>query len=80
MMAAGARHVVSFFREPKLIALESGAVVHTWRGLASGRQTSSICHHHEPPPPLALDPERGRFAIFSGERLTIVTLRLGSLS
>jgi hypothetical protein len=80
MMAAGTRHVVSCFGEPKLIDIDSGAVLHRWQGVFSGQQVSSIIWHLKRPlPPLALDPARGRFALVSDQKLIIVTLRLEHL-
>jgi hypothetical protein len=80
IMAAGRHHIVSFFGTPKLIALDTGATMHTWNGVSSGTQASSICGYLKTQPPqLALDPARGRFAVASDERITIVELRLHRL-
>jgi hypothetical protein len=48
--------------------------------VSSGTQASSICGYLKTQPPqLALDPARGRFAVASDERITIVELRLHRL-
>lgn len=76
LMAAGPRHVVSFFREPKLLAVETGQALHRWEGLYSGEQVGSIClAQRRPLPPLALDPVRCRFAVAGPESITVVMLR-----
>jgi len=75
LMAAGPRHVISFFREPKLIAVETGQVLHRWEGLYSGEQIGNISGEKKAFPPLALDPVRGRFAVAGPESITVVMLR-----
>ncbi|MFN7976306.1 MAG: hypothetical protein U0166_28895 [Acidobacteriota bacterium] len=78
MMPAGARHVVSFYREPKLIELATGTIVHRWEGVDSGDQTSSISRGRAIRP-LALDPARLRFAVACGETVTAIQLHAKAL-
>ena len=66
--------VVSFYGCPKAIELATGEVVHRWTQLYSGKQVGAIDIGEPPPPPLALDPERGRFALSSEKGVTVVTL------
>ncbi|MBY0397823.1 MAG: hypothetical protein K2X91_15320, partial [Thermoleophilia bacterium] len=74
LMPVGEGHVIGFHEHPKLIELATGRVVARWPDLASGRQLSSILRGGPTPPPLALDPERGRFAVADDRRIAVVTL------
>jgi hypothetical protein len=76
IMPVGLDHVVSFYREPKLVRIDTGAVLHRWTGLASGVQDSSICHHLTVPiPPIALDSKGSRFAVASANMITVVQFK-----
>jgi hypothetical protein len=80
MMPVGLDHVVSFYREPKLLRIHDGAILHRWTGLHSGLQNSSICHHlKEVIPPMAFDPRHGRFAIASGNLTTVVQFKTDAM-
>ena len=81
MMAAGPDHVVAFFGHPRIISLKTGAVLHSFEDLDSGVQASSIFWHLPMPQPvLALDAERGRFAVANDKTITIVQLNLAHLA
>lgn len=67
-------YLVSFYNHPKLIDLATGRVVHRWEHLYSGKQVGPIDLGDPPPPPIAIDPERGRFAIADSQKITIVCL------
>jgi hypothetical protein len=75
ILAIGANHVLSLHRHPKLIELTTGEVLHVWTELHSGRQDGSIVRGLEgdaKPPPMAFDAARNRFAIASGDQVTVV--------
>lgn len=74
IMAAGPDHVVAFYRHPRLIRLQDGAVVHEWRDLSSGEQLSSITHHIDAAPPLAIDPVGRRFALATDDTVHVVVI------
>ena len=66
--------VISFYDRPKAIDLGTGAIVHRWDGIYSGRQAGTL-HLGEPvPPPIALDPERGRFAVAGLHGISVILL------
>jgi hypothetical protein len=50
MMAAGAHHVVTFFRRPRLISLTTGKIAHEWSDIDSGEAVSSIVRDLPCPP------------------------------
>jgi hypothetical protein len=78
MMRVDETRVVSFHRHPKLISLVTGEVLREWEGLETGTQTSSICRDVSPSiRPLALDPERRRFAVASEDAIHVVTVDEG---
>lgn len=68
------RFVVGFFEYPKLIEIETGDLFASWPEIFSGRQNSSLIRHAGPLPPLALDPEKKRFAVASEEAITVIQL------
>jgi hypothetical protein len=74
IMPVGLERAVTFNGHPRLVCLVSGAVLHEWPELPSGRQLSSIIHHIERPPPLALDAARARFALLRGDEIVVVRL------
>jgi hypothetical protein len=79
MMRVGETQVVSFYGHPKLISLVTGEVLRAWEGLETGTQTSSICQNVSPSlRPLALDPERRRFAVASEDAIHVVTIDEGA--
>ncbi len=55
--------VVSFYEYPKLIETSTGRIVHCWDTIYSGKQLGSIDLGDPPPPAIAIDPQRGRFAV-----------------
>ncbi len=76
LMAVDPQFVVGFYEHPKLIDLQTGRVVARLEDVASGKQTSSITHHVENVPPLALDPERRRFAIATPREILVVEIQV----
>lgn len=75
MFALGLDLVLSLYRHPKIIDLNTGRLVHEWDKLDSGLQDSSIIWGTKPdgiPPPMAFDPTKNRFAIANGEAVTVI--------
>lgn len=75
MWAIGKHHVLSLYRNPKLIDLRDGKVVQVWDQLGSGLQVTSITRGTAPektPPPMAFDTQKKRFAIAVGDAITIL--------
>lgn len=75
MFAVDEGRVLSLYRHPKLIDLNTGTTLHVWGGLYSGLQDSSIVRHLEDdalPPPMAFDAVRKRFAIANGDSITVI--------
>src|SRR5258706_4648457 len=66
--------IISFYEHPKAIELATGAVVHRWDELYSGRQVGAIDLGDPPPPQIALDSQGGRFAVSGPQGITVVTL------
>ncbi|MGJ5816079.1 hypothetical protein [Paludibaculum fermentans] len=66
--------VISFYECPKAIEIASGAIVHRWDNIYSGKQVGSIELGTPAPPPMALDPQNGRFAVGGPNGVTVVTL------
>jgi hypothetical protein len=75
-MPLDSKTIVSFFEYPKLISLETGKVLHEWKEMKTGKQTSSIIWGIEPVPPLALDPQNHRFAVATDENISVVQIKL----
>lgn len=72
VMPVSSRYVVEFHEHPKLIDIETAEVIHCWEDIDSGKQESSIIWHVDPLPPIALDPERHRFAVATGSSIRVV--------
>jgi len=70
--------VISFYGHPKAIDLATGAVVHRWDHIYSGRQVGAIELGEPAPPPLALDAERGRFAVAGSEGIFVISLDISA--
>lgn len=66
--------LIGFHEHPKLIQISTGKVVHRWPELNTGKQNSCIIRHLDKIPPLALDPERMRFAVADQEGITVIQL------
>jgi hypothetical protein len=66
--------VISFHEHPKAIELATGKVVHVWNQLDSGIQIGSIELGEPPPPVMALNPQRGMFAVCDSNGINIVSL------
>jgi hypothetical protein len=80
VFAVDRRHILSLYRHPKLIDLETGKIVHAWSDLRSGLQSSSIIwgmKEDAMPPPMTFDPIRKRFAIANGDVVTIIAFLPG---
>jgi hypothetical protein len=75
-MPIDSKTIVSFFEYPKLISLETGKVLHEWKELKTGKQSSSIIWGIDTVPPLALDSEHQRFAVATDENINVVQIRL----
>ena len=74
LLPIDSRHVVGFHEHPKLFDLQTGEVVSRLPHLPTGQQTSSIIHHLDPIPPLALDPQRRRFAVATATDVRVVQI------
>lgn len=74
IMPIGKRHIIGFYEYPKLIDLQTGAVIQSWPHIKSGKQTSSIIWHIEAVPPMAFDAVNWRFAVANESEITIVQI------
>ena len=72
MMPVGDQYALSLYQHPKLVELATGRVVERWPELNTGAQCSSIIRHLPPLPPMALDPERGRFAVGTDKGIEVL--------
>src|SRR5262249_15976399 len=73
----GQEHVVVFYRHPRLISLRTGRVLHTFDDLDTGLQDGCIAADGEQrTPPMALDQQKGRFAVAQGKRVVVVQFRI----
>jgi hypothetical protein len=65
LMAFGERHVVALDGVPRLVSLETGAIVHRWDGVPGGPGRRRPSASMAPPvaPYVARDSARGRFAV-----------------
>lgn len=66
--------VVSFYEFPRVIEISTGRIVHSWDKIYSGKQLGSIDLGDPPPPPMAIDPQRGRFAVQVPDGVAVVSL------
>jgi hypothetical protein len=83
ILPLGKGHVLSLYRNPKLIKLSTGKVVHVWTELSSGRQDGSIVWglgEDAIPPAMAFDGSGGRFAIANGDAVTVLEFNLPALN
>jgi hypothetical protein len=65
---------VGFFEHPKLISLQTGAVLKKWETVKSGNQTSSIIWNGISTPPIAIDVSHRRFAVAEDSCVVVVDL------
>lgn len=72
LMAIDSQFAVGFYEHPKVIDIRTGEVVFRLDDVDSGKQTSSIIHHVERPAPLAVDPQRRRFAVATSTEILVV--------
>jgi hypothetical protein len=80
ILPVGRHHVLSLYRDPKLIDLATGEVLHAWADLSSGLQSSSIIRNDDAkPPPMAFESAGSRFAIADRERIAVIELDLSAL-
>ena len=78
MMPVGQTHVVTFFDHPRLYGIADGVLEREWPEIRSGNETSSIRGHSATPlPPIALDPDRRRFAVANGTSIYVVQVSIG---
>lgn len=68
----GKHHVVGFYEHPRVFDLRTGAVIHEWPDLQTGRQCSSVIWHIDAPPPIAVDAKNARFAVADKAAITVV--------
>jgi hypothetical protein len=73
MMPVGAHHVVTSFRRPRLVSLETGNVLHEWADIESHDVASSIVMDR-PPVVMALDPGNARFAVAGKDGIDVVAI------
>jgi len=78
MMPLGESHLVSFYRHPRIISLDSGEVVASWEDLATGNQVSSIRAQDSKIIPIALDPQNYRFAVYGPDGINVIQVDLGA--
>jgi hypothetical protein len=62
------------YEHPGLLNPVTGAVMEAWPDLASGTQASSILLSEQPLPPVAVDAANSRFAVASGNAVTMIQL------
>jgi hypothetical protein len=74
LMAWGDDHVVAFDRQPRVIELATGAVVHRWDlDGGPGFHQPSVDMKPPAPPWIARDPANRRFALGWSDRIVVVT-------
>jgi len=66
------QYVVSFYQHPRLWDLVNGKLIHEWKDIAPGHQSSSIIWDYVPPP-IALDAKNKRFAVANEEEIVVVS-------
>jgi len=71
MMPVGDEHVLCLHHHPRLVSLETGALVHAWPEIPTGREVGSVVRGLEIYP-IALDPERGRVAVARDDTITVL--------
>lgn len=72
LMPLDAQSTVALCVYPKVLSLLDGSVQAGWEQIDSGRQGSSITRQQYLPPPIALDRQRGRFAVASADGVTVI--------
>ena len=78
LMPVGANFVVTFYEHPRLYDLSTGSLVQEWQ-IDSGKQTGAITWANLPPP-IALQPERARFAVATPSEIHVVEIDVSALS
>jgi hypothetical protein len=78
LMSIGADYVVTFYGHPRMYAMRTGELLEEWPHIDSGQQTGSITWSNLPPP-IALQPERARFAVASKSEIYVVEIDLKAL-
>jgi hypothetical protein len=66
--------VIAFRGHPKAIELATGKVVHIWDQLDSGQQIGSIDLGEPPPPIIAMNPQKGMFAVCDSKGINVISL------
>ncbi len=74
LAAIGRDHLLALYEHPRLIDAHTGREVLRWPELRSGTQTSAILPKDPVVPPVAVDPERRRFAIADAEGITVIRI------
>lgn len=77
LMPVGTDFVVTFYGHPRLYDLRSGILLAEWR-VDSGQQTGSISWQGLPPP-IALQPDRTRFAVATSSEIHVVQIDVSAL-
>jgi hypothetical protein len=72
IMPIGHNFVVTFYDHPRLYDLRSGSLIDEWQ-VDSGKQSGSITWSHLPPP-IALQPDRARFAVGTSSAIHVVEI------
>ena len=65
---------VGFYEHPKLVSLQTGAVLKKWETVKSGNQISSIIWNGISTPPIAIDVSHRRFAVAEDSCVVVVDL------
>ena len=71
IMPIAGTHAICFYRHPRLVALNTREVVHTWDDLETGNEIGSISSDAKAPP-IALDPSNNRFAVSAAEGIHVI--------
>lgn len=68
-------HVFSCYTHPKIIDLTTGEIIAHWDEFQTGEQVSSIVMRPDKfAPPIAIDPNKKRFAIASDTEITVIQM------
>jgi len=77
MMPLGESHAVCFYKDPRVVSLDSGETIVQWEDLDTGKQVSSIIWNTKLPP-LAIDVKRHRFAVAGPDNITVMQVDLAN--
>lgn len=65
-------HILSLFKHPKLVNIQTGKIMRRWEEIDSGDQTSSI--HRGTLPPMAYDPVHRRLAVSDHTSVLVIEI------